>query len=201
MDFTIYDAFQHRRWLKNRQRPINENAGPHSHGCIMGFITDDLPQVSIDSNNLFKPETHGLEKEPHVTLLYGLMPEADTDEVLNFLKCLKNPEIKLTEISLFEKDDCDVVKFDVESDLLFIMNKMCTMMFPYETEYPDYHPHVTIAYVLPGTGKKLCKEIIDVSVPISYWVYSQADGTKYRVDSETGEVEVLRTKDEEEEVE
>jgi 2'-5' RNA ligase len=64
--------------------------------------------------------------------------------------------IKITtkNITHFETPDYDVVKFDVKSKDLVKLNKLLTDSFEFTTDYPDYHPHMTIAYVKKGTGKK-----------------------------------------------
>ncbi len=191
MNFNIYNSFQFRKYLKNRNTKINETAGPHKFGCIMGYIEDAMPEIEVDESKLYNPFTHGIETEPHVTMLYGILPDVDPEEVFEFLRCLKMPKIKLSEISLFENDEFDVVKYDVESEELFTMNKLCTMLFPFENKFPEYHPHVTIAYMLPGEGKSYVEKFDNPKErDIAYWIYSLADGTKYRILS-SGDVSQL----------
>jgi hypothetical protein len=52
--------------------------------------------------------------------------------------------------------------------------------FPFTSDYPDYHPHITLAFVKPGKGKKYelkfeepleVKDLVDVT-------YSLADKSK-----------------------
>ncbi len=58
------------------------------------------------------------------------------------------------------------------------MARMFTKL-PHTTDYPDYHPHTTIAYVKPGEGKKYVGKIDKpIMVKPNKIVYSKADGSK-----------------------
>lgn len=198
MNLTILSPFEFRKIFKNQIKLINETSGPHSYGCIMGYIDSQLETPSIENSELYQPFTHGIEEEKHITLLYGIEDEqVDLDDILDFLKCLKLPTIELTGISLFENEDFDVIKFEVNSDLLHTMNKLACMSFPFKTDHPEYVPHVTIGYVLPGNGSKY-KEIFDTPrmVDIDYWIYSRPNGEKWKVDKD-GNVEQIKHSEEE----
>jgi 2'-5' RNA ligase len=56
-------------------------------------------------------------------------------------------------VSLFENAKYDVLKFDVENPVLAEINTELSKL-PHTTNFPDYHPHATIGYLKPGTGKK-----------------------------------------------
>lgn len=62
--------------------------------------------------------------------------------------------IKNWGVSLFKNDKFDVIKFDVEKNktLETIYNRLSKL--PNSNEYPDYKPHVTVAYVKSGLGEK-----------------------------------------------
>jgi 2'-5' RNA ligase len=51
-----------------------------------------------------------------------------------------------------------------------------TENFEYTTDYPDYHPHITIAYLKPGCGKKYAEELKEEKIfePTKYF-YSFPD--------------------------
>jgi hypothetical protein len=103
--------------------------------------------------------THGLETKPHTTLLYGLH---DNDSIFKMSKyILENAKYDDCEIktpSLFENEKYDVLKFDVDGSFLYKINKELSKL-PHTTDYPDYHPHLTIGYLKPGCGKKYVKII------------------------------------------
>jgi 2'-5' RNA ligase/predicted nucleotidyltransferase len=137
------------------------------YGCLML----DLPiknweQITntVKKDDIFDEEGFGIEEVPHVTVLFGFIPEKtnpkDVEKIVKkHLKDRQKIKIKLKEISLFENKDKEVLKFDIESEDLQSLNKLLRKEFEYKSDYPDYHPHMTIAYLNPGTGKKYVKEL------------------------------------------
>jgi len=97
----------------------------------------------------------GREEEPHVTVLFGLKPDA-LDEVSEIVRQEKPIEIELGEVSIFDtNEDYDVVKADIEGEDLKALNKKLNDAL--ETpgqEFEEYRPHITIAYVKKGEGVK-----------------------------------------------
>lgn len=99
----------------------------------------------------------GYAKNPHVTILYGFHENVDQDdmkqtledEAANFI----STEVKIGKISLFENSEFDVVKMEVDSDECFLLNDMLSK-FPHDKLHDGYNPHLTIAYVKKGCGKK-----------------------------------------------
>jgi hypothetical protein len=60
--------------------------------------------------------------------------------------------------------------------------------FPYTNSFPDYHPHLTIGYLIPGTGKKYTKDLsgVQFSLTPEYAVYSKSDGEKVKIKINVG---------------
>lgn len=183
------------RLTKKKVIFINENSEGHSYGCVMLFFDFDKLkpiQNKIEKEDLYEEEPgFGLEKDPHLTLLYGLYSnkikndENVFDTVLNF----DIPKLELYNISLFKNKEYEVLKFDVKQkmkeyskkdDILYKINKKLTERFPYKETYPDYHPHSTIAYLKLGKGKKYVDMFKDKVYQISPRdiVYSKSDGKK-----------------------
>lgn len=182
----LFDKFKTLEKKKNQS---------YDYGCIMGYFETDIQKCKIDKDDLYNNEENefGLEVEPHVSILFGLHDdEIKEEEVTKLFTMIECPEITAAKISLFENDKYDVVKWDIESEELTILNKMVTSMFPFSTDYPDYHAHSTIAYCLPGTGKKY-KETLDkpIKKKLKYWVYSKADGKKIKIIPGKG-IEIIR---------
>jgi len=154
----------------------------YPYGCSMIYF--DFPQMKIIHDDIleddvFTEEGYGLETEPHVTLLYGLhSDEIKDDEVLD-ISSNGITSIGLGNPSLFENEKYDVLKFDAEADFLHKINGELSKL-PHTTDFPNYHPHCTIAYLKPGKGKKYAEmfknrvyEVFPTKV-----VYSKPDGTK-----------------------
>jgi 2'-5' RNA ligase len=183
--------FNFEEWLNEQQIAINEDSGNHSYGCAMAYF--ELPEMDaihkkIDEKDIYTDDSdrsYGLETEPHVTLLYGIHDkEVEDDKVLEACRKYQIGEIVLHNVSLFENDKYDVLKFDVRypykgGAFLHKINKELTKL-PNTNSFPDYHPHCTIAYLKPGEGKKYVKmfEGLEINVKPNEIVYSKADGEK-----------------------
>lgn len=101
-----------------------------------------------------KKTSYGRETEIHVTVLYGITSDSSL-RTRALLKNQKSFEIKLGKISIFDTSDLfDVVKIEVMSPELHKLNQKFCNGLAYENKYSKYIPHVTIAYVKHGEGKK-----------------------------------------------
>jgi hypothetical protein len=155
-------------------------------GCLMAMFPEEMCHIFNKYNHLIVPEENlyikdgefGREKECHVTIRYGFLPDLNELNVREILKGVTPFTITLNGISLFnnEKEGFDVVKYDVESDVLRKLNSL-SGKFPNENKFPDYKPHMTIAYVKPGTFDKPVAKM-NVQVPIKQICYSPAKGGK-----------------------
>lgn len=134
-------------------------------------------RAKIDDEDLTED---GVEDDPHVTVKYGLHTDS-TDDVRGVLDGEKSFEITLGSTSLFQNDECDVVKIGVSGDGIHSLNKkVCEL--PHTDSFPTYKPHVTLAYVKSGKGKKYDKmeDLDGVTVRIDKVVFSN----KNRVETE-----------------
>lgn len=152
------------------------------------MIYFDFPKMEeihsmIDEEDVYTEEddrSYGLETEPHTTLLYGLhSDEIEDGDVINTSNKGIPKELKLHNASLFNNDKYDVLKFDVDNQDLHRINAELTK-FPHTTNFPDYHPHSTIAYLKKGSGQKYCDMLNGQSFIVnpSKIVYSKPDGEK-----------------------
>lgn len=137
----------------------------YSYGIAMAtFNFPNWKEVldEIDESDLANGDDQkGLEEDPHVTILYGLHKDVDMKEVKKVFENIKTINAKVLDVSLFENDDFDVVKFGVESNELIILNEWLKHSFDYTSNYPDYHAHATVAYVKPGEGKKYVDKLTE----------------------------------------
>jgi 2'-5' RNA ligase len=132
--------------------------------CIMA----DLPQKDdilefikkIPNECVYEEvgENYGKEANPHVTVMYGLSPIEETrvKELLN--KVPKKIVAELGKISKFSNADApyDVLKIEVKSPHLNKIHEMIRKNFENNYKWPQYNPHVTLAYVKKGT----CNEYV-----------------------------------------
>ncbi len=170
---------------------INEET--HEFGCLMAelsfeqnnWMTDVLKL--IDENDLYiVGDGYGLEFEPHITILYGLHSnEIKDNNIITNCKSIMSEFtglINLQNISIFENDDFDVVKFDIENNFLINANAYLKNNYPYTTKFSDYHAHCTIAYVKKGTGYKYIQTLPKPIVANSnVFLYSKPNGEKIRI--------------------
>lgn len=116
----------------------------------------------------------GRENHPHITVKYGLLSKELPEELKEVAKTTKPFPIFMGVISLFTTNpDHDVVKIDVESPALRMLNKRVAEAVPHEDTYPDYHPHLTVAYVQKGTCDHLIGDdpFQDPQVPREFTAY------------------------------
>jgi 2'-5' RNA ligase len=130
-----------------------------------------------------KDPSFGREESPHVTVKYGLHT-SDSKEVESIVKGNGPITAKLGKVSIFENDDFDVVKAEVESPQLHALNKKIAEGTQVTDTYQDYKPHVTIAYVKKGEGKKYVgdKSLEGTEITFDSITFSSKDGKKYQID-------------------
>jgi hypothetical protein len=173
---------------------INEENKPkYEFGCAMLYFT--FPEMRYihgmnDPNDIYTEEedgSFGLETEPHTTLLFGLHDDVSLDDVKNVINKREYKPCKVFNPSLFENEKYDVLKFDVEGENLHDTNGDLKE-FPHTTSYPDYHPHLTVAYLKPGTGKKYLRKMTGLNYKLTpeYAVYSQPSGDKTKIKIKVG---------------
>ena len=157
----------------------------YEYGCAMLYF--DFPQINeihdlIESDDIYTEEgdtTFGLEKEPHTTLLFGLHDGVTTDDISKVLTGFKYGNCNIKNASLFENEKYDVLKFDVDGENLHETNTKLRK-FPHTNNFPDYHPHMTIAYIKKGLGEKYTKMLEDSAFDLepTRIIYSTPEGDK-----------------------
>ena len=94
-----------------------------------------------------------LEDQPHITVLYGLHDDVSAEQVAGLVKQRGPIMYQFGELSIFRNENFDVLKLSVESQDLHDLNAHLSIL-PHTNSYPDYCPHLTIAYMKPGTADK-----------------------------------------------
>jgi 8-oxo-dGTP pyrophosphatase MutT (NUDIX family) len=88
----------------------------------------------------------GYEDWPHVTLLYGIVG-TPIEDVVAFVRKIGQVDATFGKLSLFDNADGSVLKVEVDSPVLHKLNGRIKESFPVEETYPDYRPHMTVAYM------------------------------------------------------
>ena len=71
---------------------------------------------------------------------------------------------------MFENEDCDVLKVDVYNPLLNWTFQYLSNTFPNDNSHPEYHGHITVAYLKSGYGRQYIDENFRKAiVPTNYW--------------------------------
>lgn len=104
------------------------------------------------------------EETPHMTLLYGLMKEAEEykDQIRELLKDWNCKSVQIEDIDSFDspyEDEeyyCIVAKLKLTDNIIEGHNRM--QLLPHIDTYSEYKPHVTICYI--QKNDKLRDEII-----------------------------------------
>jgi 2'-5' RNA ligase len=138
--------------------------------CVMLYANVDKKMwkdilEQIDEDDLYEDpegvEEYGLEKEPHITIIFGIhSDENDQEKIMKKLEDYKPIELKTGEVGMFETDKYDVIKIDVKptKELLAYRKDLIENTKNTQT-YDTYTPHMTIAYVKKGKGNKYIKKI------------------------------------------
>ena len=154
-------------------------------GCLM--IRYDLPimkkiQAKIKSEDLYvneEEDINGFPNHIHITVLYGLHKKYRSiygllgmaEHQYNIDDC----QALFTDISFFENNEkYDVMILDVISPELENLNYILRTRCEYQNDYPDYHPHCTIAYLKKGCADKYRDLRLEEPVlgkPVE-WLYS-----------------------------
>jgi hypothetical protein len=154
-------------------------------GCLMAYVDPTyglqvlkVGRRAIPSSILYTdPEdpTYGYDNEPHVTLKYGFEPDLDRNTIAEILKGTKPFKVVLTSLNQFQNEKYDVVKFEVQKcPILTELRRRCDG-YPNTDSYPDYKPHMTLAYVKKGTFPHI-RENLNIALPITRFKYSGPNG-------------------------
>jgi 2'-5' RNA ligase len=128
----------------------------HEHSYVGVAIHGRLRQAALDlARHIEKKDLakHGLEKRPHVTVLYGLHTH-DARKVRQHVQKHAPLKLHFGGLSLFQRPKYDVLKADVTGRGLHALHHKLKDNLPNSDAHPAYMPHLTIAYLKKGTGHK-----------------------------------------------
>lgn len=144
---------------------------------IRNLIKEEDLYLTEDEDDI---NNYGYENEPHCTILYGFHEYKNIKEdIKKYLPELEYfDDIFKGNISIFESADYDVVKFEIYSQKLINLNNTLRENFDYSNDFPEYKPHMTIAYVKKGKGKNYTKELEKVPIFGKDYIYSDNEYNK-----------------------
>ena len=157
----------------------------HEYGCVMIYVDmpDEIKEIhkEIPKSDIYTEtgdREFGLEKESHITLLYGVHGGVTSKEITDLLADIDFTEMSVNNLSIFKSENCEVLKFDVKSKALIKANNILCKNVPFTNDHPKYMPHLTVGYLKKGSSKELIKKYKGTSFNIkpSKIVYSTPDG-------------------------
>jgi len=127
-------------------------------------------------------DKYGRENSPHVTVLYGLDWNLSVVDIRRVLDGVALPDaVYGAGLTMFDTDSrYKVVKLDIkEPKQLWRINKVLKRLpVPGET-FPEYHPHMTVAYVKKDW--QLPKSMIKNSPPLKGYFEFSNNGVTVRL--------------------
>jgi len=169
----------------------------YNYSCLMAVLPDEVAakirafSLALPDADIFEPddEEYGRVRpdEVHVTVKYGIRT-SDPDELVELLASQEMVRLVLRGVTAFENEDNTVLKVDVESDDLTRLNSLVSSALECENSYPEYHPHVTIAYLCrrdddPNYYKKFFCDIFNgTEVWVDRLRFSTPAGDKHWID-------------------
>ena len=140
-----------------------------------------IPERSIFSD----PDnpSFGRENNMHITVLNGIETVSE-NLVSSLFKGRNSFEVKLGNMSLFNNNAFDVLKIEVCSLDLHDLNSILVRNLDVVQNYPDYIPHVTIAYLKKDKGRDYvgCQKFSERKFEVNKLIFSSKNGNKYNIE-------------------
>lgn len=117
-------------------------------------IPDSELYTGEGGSDSFGGSGYGREHDTHITVLYG--PNADPANIAKAVSDIGPVKAMLGKVSIFSNPETpyDVVKVDVVSPKLRDLHEKLKAKFGTASTFPNFEPHITIAYVKKGEGEK-----------------------------------------------
>jgi len=125
---------------------------------------------NVHDTDLCPTERHdGRESSMHVTVQNGVLAE-NAEQIQSIVDGFGPLEASLGPVSLFQnpEKEYDVVKIDVSSDQLHQMNREIADKLEINDPFPEFNPHITVAYVKKGSGHRLVGDSFFQDEPVEF---------------------------------
>lgn len=131
----------------------------NNSGCVIVPVRDARVGAAVASIHatLDLQDVVKLEVEPHVTALCGML-DLPTDTA-GVAARIRPVAVRFGSLALFQGPDADVLYIAVESDGLREVNASLRDI-PHLAKYPQYTPHLTVAYLKPGAGEAFASGLV-----------------------------------------
>ena len=130
------------------------NKVAYSYSCLMANLPKPLANkvkeyaASIPDKFIFETNDGemGRERNPHITIKYGLHT-TDLKDIMEVLDGQGPLRATVGRVTSFLTPKSIVLKISVQSQDLVVLNKKVCRQLDYTDTYPEYKPHITIAYL------------------------------------------------------
>ena len=120
---------------------------------VVERMHDDLERILL-SHGYKRDEDFEFDKYVHITVAFGININTDINLIKEIVR--NRPSyFQITELSLFENENFDIIKFDVMSSDLRILNHIIKSKMEVKSTFNEYHPLLTVAYVPKGMDREL----------------------------------------------
>jgi 2'-5' RNA ligase len=146
-------------------------------------------QNNLLVHDIYDNEAHeyGIELEPHITIYPCMDNDINILELLESLPKLFDFDLIVSRDALsaftdMEGKDYDVLKLDIKSTALNKLHDELAKKYVSHSEFKEYHPHITIAYIKKGLANKYIHQLSGtgwLEKPLQYrfsWI--SKDGNK-----------------------
>jgi len=121
----------------------------------------------------------------HKSVDIKIHEDVTVEQVKQILDKITFTTCGISQASIFPNEKYDVLKFDMLGMCLHLANDELKKL-PFTSEYPKYHPHMTVAYLKPGAGKKytnnLSKKAHGRALVPTNVIFSQPNGKKTQIE-------------------
>jgi 2'-5' RNA ligase len=134
-----------------------------SYSCLMANITsnrvkDLRDRIPLEDYKFPNSPSKGFQDNLHVTIHYGIFPDISFEKIKPVIKNQEAFNVLVTHMDFFDAPDTDILILKVRSFTLNDLQRKI-IKFPCKIDFPDYTPHITLAYLKKGLAKKWIKPI------------------------------------------
>ena len=180
--------------IKHAEKEANSN-GSYSYSSTQVQLPDSIAKkvmtfsakipdadLYLEGDDADAWNRYGREDDIHITVKYGLHTN-DVRKVRKALAGVGPIMVTMGKTSLFVQDDYDVLKIGVSGKGLHDLNKKISAALVVTDTYPDYKPHMTVAYVKSGKGKKYAgkDDFVGKIVTFDAVVFSSKDKQRHTI--------------------